>query len=67
MLAKNRYLFDSDGLIVARNLYYKPTAVRLKLEQNQLVGCHAAVRFVIAARKRLLQGHLLEQGDRQYL
>lgn len=24
MPAKNRYLFDSDGLIVARNLYYKP-------------------------------------------
>ena len=43
------------------------TAVRLKREQIQLVVDSDASGTGIAARKGLLQGHLLEQGDRQYL
>ena len=52
------------GLIYALKII---TTVRLKIKQIQLVGCHPTAHLVIAARKRLLQGHFLEQGDRQYL
>ena len=43
------------------------TAVRLKREQIQLVVDGDVVGTGVAARKGLLQGHLLEKGDRQYL
>ena len=43
------------------------TSVRLKLEQIHLVANHAFARFVAAARKGLLDGHLLEKSDRKNL
>jgi phospholipid transport system substrate-binding protein len=43
------------------------TAVRLKREQIQLVVDGDVVGTGVAARKGLLQGHLLEKSDRQYL
>jgi hypothetical protein len=46
---------------------YPVTAVRLKREKIQLVVDGDAVGPGVAARKGLLQGHLLEKCDRQYL
>ncbi len=43
------------------------SSVWLKHKQIQLVAEHIIVRFVVVARKRLLDGHLLEQGDRKNL
>jgi hypothetical protein len=43
------------------------TAARLKHEQIQLVVDGDTVGIGVAARKGLLQGHLLEKRDRQYL
>ncbi len=50
-----------------RDLKQAATAVRLKREQIQLVVDGGAVGTGVDARKGLLQGHLLEKGDRQYL
>ena len=46
---------------------FKITAVRLNREQIQLVVDSDAAVTGIAARKGLLQGHLLEKRDRQNL
>ena len=57
----------SSGESDVFNFVPLPTAVRLKREQIQLVVGGDAVGTVVAARKGLLQGHLLEKGDRQDL
>lgn len=49
--------------IVSFNLYRVTTAVRLKREQIQLVVDGDVVGTGVAARKGLLQGHLLEKSD----
>lgn len=48
-------------------LLIRISSVRLKCEQIQLVAMIALVEFVVAARKGLLDGHFLEQGERKYL
>lgn len=49
--------------IVSFNLYRVTTAVRLKREQIQLVVDGDVVGTGVAARKGLLQRHLLEKSD----
>jgi hypothetical protein len=53
--------------ILPRHLSFHRTAVRLKRKQIQLVVDGDAVGTGVAARKGLLQRHLLEKRDRQYL
>ncbi len=49
--------------IIINKTIAKTTAVRLKREQIQLVVDGDVVGTGVAARKGLLQGHLLEKSD----
>ena len=60
----HKILFIFHG--ITENIHFY-TAVRLKLEQIQLVIDSRRVGTGVIDRKGLLQGHFLEQGDRQNL
>ena len=53
----------SNRLGAACKVWFHISSVRLKREEIQLVAVVALFGNVIVARKGLLQGHLLEQGD----